>query len=164
MVTKKDVRLNCMTIIDPATGWFKILEVPCFDLDKVSRGNSEYIDKSSTSVIHMFNHKWLFRYPRPCEVVFDNSYEFKQYINKILKDFSITPICTSVWNTSCHSRYDWGTHELVGGWTIGDKCGLSHWESGRYCNVIKIWFISVKDLLLYSLTIFLLVNTVVSWI
>ena len=39
-----------MTIIDPATGWFEIVEVPCCDLNEVARGNNEYIDKSSARV------------------------------------------------------------------------------------------------------------------
>ena len=32
-------------MIDPATGWLEIVEIPTFDLDKVTVGNDEYIDK-----------------------------------------------------------------------------------------------------------------------
>ena len=45
-----------MTIIDPATGWFKITEIKTFDLEEVALGNDEYIDKSSTIIIHMFKN------------------------------------------------------------------------------------------------------------
>ena len=44
---QKDDSLNCMTIIDPATGWFEIVKIPTFDLNEVMAGNHEYIDKSS---------------------------------------------------------------------------------------------------------------------
>ena len=44
------VSLICMKIIDPATGWFEISKVPIYDLSKVTEGNNEYIDKSSTRV------------------------------------------------------------------------------------------------------------------
>ena len=55
LMIKKDMSLTCMKIIDPTTGWFKIFKVPCFDPDKVSRGNSEYMEKYATRVIPMFN-------------------------------------------------------------------------------------------------------------
>ena len=32
-------------MIDPATGWFNIVEMPTYDLDEVTGGNYEYIDK-----------------------------------------------------------------------------------------------------------------------
>ena len=34
-----------MTMIDQATGWFEIIKIPKFDLEKVTIGNDEYIDK-----------------------------------------------------------------------------------------------------------------------
>ena len=34
-----------MTMIDPAKGWFEITKVPMFDLNEVTVGNDEYIDK-----------------------------------------------------------------------------------------------------------------------
>ena len=70
-----------MKIIDPVTGWLEIVEVPCFGIDELARVNNEYIDKSSTRLIYMFNRTQLFRYPLPREFVFDNCYEFNQYFN-----------------------------------------------------------------------------------
>ena len=32
-------------MIDPATGWFEIIEVMMFDLDEVTGSNDDYIDK-----------------------------------------------------------------------------------------------------------------------
>ena len=94
-IIKKDVRLTYMTMIDPATGWFDIFKVPCFDLNEVARGNSEYIEKFPARVSQLLNQTWLCRYPLPLEVVFDNGSGFNKYFNPLLKDFSITPICTS---------------------------------------------------------------------
>ena len=36
---KNNYSLTCMTIIDPAMGWFEIFEVPTFELDEVTGGN-----------------------------------------------------------------------------------------------------------------------------
>ena len=48
-----------MTMIEPETGWFEIVEIPTFNLDEVTAGNDEYIDKSSTRVRHIFNNTLL---------------------------------------------------------------------------------------------------------
>ena len=37
---QEKLSLTCMTMIDSATGWFKIIEVPCFDIIEVARGNN----------------------------------------------------------------------------------------------------------------------------
>ena len=59
-----------MPMIDPSTGWFEIANIPTFDLEEVTIGNNEYIDKSSARVIQFFNNTWLCRYPCPHKVVF----------------------------------------------------------------------------------------------
>ena len=85
-----------MAIIDPATGWFEIVKIPTFDLEKVALGNGEYIDKSSSRVSQLFNNTWICRYPCPLKVVFENGSEFKQDFTPFLKDFDIKPVLTSV--------------------------------------------------------------------
>ena len=59
-------------------------------------GNDEYIDKSYSRVIQLFNSTWLLRYPRTRKVVFDNGSEFKRDFTTLLKNFDIKPILTSV--------------------------------------------------------------------
>ena len=90
-------------VIDPATGWFDIVEIPTFDLEEVTIGNYEYIDKSSTRVSQFFNNTWLCRYPRPRKVVFDNGSEFKQYFTTLQKDFNIKPVLTSINNPQANA-------------------------------------------------------------
>ena len=43
-----------MTMIDSGTVWLKIVEIPMFDLDEVTAGNDEYIDKSTARVSQFF--------------------------------------------------------------------------------------------------------------
>ena len=50
-----------MTMIDPATGWLEIVEIPTFDLKEVRIGNDKYIYKSSARVIQLLNNIWLCR-------------------------------------------------------------------------------------------------------
>ena len=76
-IINKDVSLTYMTMIYPEMGWFKIIEVPTYNLDGFMGFNDEYIYKSSTRVCHLFNNTWLSRHLRPLKVVFDNRCEFK---------------------------------------------------------------------------------------
>ena len=50
-IIRKNVKMTCMKIIDPATGWFDIVEIPMFNIDEVRVANDEYIYKSSVRVI-----------------------------------------------------------------------------------------------------------------
>jgi hypothetical protein len=51
------VFLLVLTMIDPATGWFEIVEAT---------------NKSATSIQDLFHNTWLTRYPRSQFIVFDN--------------------------------------------------------------------------------------------
>ena len=41
----KNYSLTCMTMIDPATGWFENFEILMFNIDNFTAGNDEYINK-----------------------------------------------------------------------------------------------------------------------
>ena len=94
----KKAGLTCMTMIDPATGWFKIVKLLTFNLDEETSVNYEYIDKSSDGFVQVFNNTWLCRYPHPRKVVFDNGYKFKQDFTPLLKGFNIKTVLMSVKN------------------------------------------------------------------
>lgn len=53
--------LRCVTMIDPATGWFEI---------------KQYDDKKSITVANIVEQEWLSRYPRPSEITLDRGSEF----------------------------------------------------------------------------------------
>ena len=83
-------------MIYPATCWFEITRVITYDLNEVTGGNYEYIDKSSARVIQLFNNKWLSRYPCPHKVVLYNISEFKRYFTPLLKNLNIKLILTTI--------------------------------------------------------------------
>ena len=76
-------------IINLATGWFKIFEIPTLDFDEDMTSNDEYRDKSSARFSQLFNNTCLCRNLCPRQVVFDNVYEFKQDLTPLLKYFDI---------------------------------------------------------------------------
>ena len=77
-----------MTMVDPATGWFEITEVPSYSIeDNVKKDEIQNIDTSSARISQLFEQAWLGRYPRPKQVIFDHGPEFKMHFVPLLKDF-----------------------------------------------------------------------------
>ena len=64
------VELKCMTMIDPATGWFEIVEIP---------------NKQADYIANTLEYHWLTRYPWPTEVRMDKGKEFAGEVQKALK-------------------------------------------------------------------------------
>jgi hypothetical protein len=103
-IQTKTLQLTCMTMLDPVTGWFEIVEVPNFIVEDVQKKLiSQHIDKSSARISRLFDQTWLSRYPRPKQVVFDNGSEFKKDFVPLLKDWSIKPKCTTIKNPQSNS-------------------------------------------------------------
>ena len=46
-IIQNNYSLTFMKVIDPATGWFDIVEIPMFAIKEVALVNDDYIDKSS---------------------------------------------------------------------------------------------------------------------
>ena len=73
---KRVLILHAMTFINPATGWFEIVEIE---------------EKSSSSMSQKLDTVWLNRYPRPRCIVFDNGTEFKKDFRHIFDDYGVKP-------------------------------------------------------------------------
>ena len=84
-------------IIEPATGWFEIIEVPNYIIEELNtKSTQDKIDKTSARISQLFNQTWIQRYPRPNKVIFDNGSEFKKDFVPLLKDFNVKPVPTSI--------------------------------------------------------------------
>ena len=78
----RQATLHCLTMIDPATGWFEIVEVP---------------NKRADEIANLVEQTWLTRYPWPEQVIMDRGTEFMAEVKDMLKnDYGITrkPITT----------------------------------------------------------------------
>ena len=58
-------------MIDPATGWFEIVEIPNKRADEIS------------NVLEM---TWLTRYPWPTEIIMDRGREFAAEVSAMIRD------------------------------------------------------------------------------
>ena len=66
-----NVTLHCMTMIDPATGWFDIVEIP---------------NKRADYIANLLEIHWLTRYPWPTEIRMDRGKEFAAEVSQTLRD------------------------------------------------------------------------------
>ena len=64
------VALHCMTMIDPATGWFEIMEIP---------------NKHADCTANVLECAWLTRCPWPTEICVDKGREFAGKVSAALK-------------------------------------------------------------------------------
>ncbi len=73
-----------LTMIDPASSWFKIAELPVVEQLRRQTVNGkelliadEIFDKTSERIAKLVNKTWLCRYPRCRHLIYDNMSEFK---------------------------------------------------------------------------------------
>jgi len=96
----------CLTIIDPATGWFEMVELPAIVKKVTKKGKTTLevvIDKSSAEVARLFNRQWLSRYPRAKYITYDNGSEFKLHFESLCDSFNIKRKPTTVKNPQANA-------------------------------------------------------------
>ena len=108
----------CVTMIDPATSWFEVVELPVSQLDELDiptgtkgrKGNDAhkqqkepYFDKSSATVGSLVNRTWFCRYPRSQYIIYDNGSEFKPHFETLCETYGLTRKPTSVMNPQANA-------------------------------------------------------------
>jgi Integrase core domain/Integrase zinc binding domain len=89
--------LLALNMIDPATGWFEIVQA-----------NS----KTATSIQDLFQNTWLARYPRPQFIVFDNGGEFKREFKQMCENYGIKAKPTTSHNPQANAIIE-RVHKVV---------------------------------------------------
>jgi hypothetical protein len=95
----KSLTLWCLTMIDPATGWFEIVEIK---------------NKEAIHIANLVEQTWLTRYPWPQEITFDRGTEFMaEFSQMVQKDYGIKPKPASVRNPQVNSILE-RIHQTLG--------------------------------------------------
>ncbi len=102
----------CVTMIDPATSWFEIVDLPIsqqeLDIPKGIYGQTgkdkhiqlkqPYFDKTSATVGRLVNKTWLSHYPHSQYIVYDNGSEFKLHFETLCDSYGLKRKPTSIRN------------------------------------------------------------------
>jgi hypothetical protein len=123
------LELRAMTMIDPATGWFEIVEIPLQRDDPFQDElNAEEKSALSYTCANLLEQTWFNRYPWPEEIVCDRGREFMDGINDLLKkEYNIVKKMITTRNPQANSmveRAHQTVHNLIRTFRIKSKKDL----------------------------------------
>jgi transposase InsO family protein len=97
---KKDLVCKCVTMIDPATGWFEIQQID---------------DKKSVTVANIVEQEWFSRYPWPTQITFDRGSEFigQDFQKMIKEDYGVKAKPITVRNPQANAIVE-RVHQVIG--------------------------------------------------
>ena len=115
----------CLTIIDPATSWLEIVELPVVDKPTIPTGTWEckgistyntpqvpYFNKSSAMISTLVNKTWFSLYPHCQHVIYDNGSEFKLHFEAVCDTYDIKCKLTSVKNPQMNAILE-QVHQVI---------------------------------------------------
>eukprot|EP00804_Cyclotella_cryptica_P015712 CCRYP_013381-RA/>CCRYP_013381-RA protein AED:0.60 eAED:-0.14 QI:0/0/0/1/0/0/2/0/736 len=115
----------CLTMIDPASSWFEIVELPVITeaiipLDTKGRRSKKdneepkfaYFDKSSAMISNLVNKTWFSRYPRCQYIIYDNGSESKFHFKALCESYGIASKPTSVKNPQANAILE-RVHQVI---------------------------------------------------
>lgn len=87
--TQTHAKLWCATMIDPATGWFEIVQIK---------------EKDAANIANVVEMTWLTRYPWPTEIIYDRGTEFMaEFAEMVESDYGILRKPCTVRNPQANS-------------------------------------------------------------
>ncbi len=109
-----------LTMIDPATSWFEVVELPLVHRlntitvnGKESSIIEEIFDKTSESISWLANKTWLSRYPRCWYIIYDNVSEFKLNFEYLCETYGIKRKPTTINNPQANAILE-RLHQVLG--------------------------------------------------
>ena len=107
-------------MIDPATSWFKVLELPLVHRlntvtvnGKESSIIEEIFNKTSERIARLVNKMWLSRYPRCSYIIYDNGGEFKLNFEYLFVTYGIKRKPTTIKNPQANAILE-RLHQVLG--------------------------------------------------
>ncbi len=119
---KDDLQIDFMalTMIDPASSWFKIAELPVVEWLRRQTVNgkelltaNEIFDKTSECIAKYVNKTWLCRYPWCHHLIYNNGSEFKLHFEYLCDSYGITRKLTPVKNLQANGILE-RVHQVLG--------------------------------------------------
>ncbi len=99
-----------LTMIDPATSWFEVVELPLVRRLKAITVNGkessiveEIFDKTSERIAWLVNKMWLSRYPRCRYIIYNNGSEFKLNFEYLCVTYGIKHKPTTIKNPQANA-------------------------------------------------------------
>jgi hypothetical protein len=109
-----------LTMIDPATSWFEIVELLLLHRVKTMTVNGkessiteDIFDKTSERIARLVNETWLSRYPRCWYIIYDNGSKFKLHFEYLCETYGIQRKPTTIKNPQANGILEC-LHQVLG--------------------------------------------------
>ncbi len=123
-----NMNFMCLTMINPTTSWFKIVELPTVDLvttvPPINKGKQAtssnnttvaetYFDKSSAQISYLVYKTWFCRYPHCRYIIYNNESKFKLHFQSLCDTYGLKRKPTSVKNPQANAILE-SIHAVLG--------------------------------------------------
>jgi len=130
-----NIDFMCLTMIDPASSWFEMAELPVTEVVKTDSDNkivetSEIFDKTSQQIARLVNTSWFSRYPRPKNVIYDNGSEFKLHFHSLCDIYGLKGKPTTIKNPQANSILE-RVHQVIMGMLRTSKIDMADTVTGQ---------------------------------
>ncbi len=109
-----------LTMIDPASSWFEIAELPVVKrlCPQTVNGKElliadEIFGKTSERIAKLVNKTWLCRYSQCCHLIYNNGSEFKMYFKYLCESYGIKCKPTTAKNPQANGILE-RVHQVLG--------------------------------------------------
>ena len=109
-----------LTMIDPASSWFEVVELPTIMQLMTKKVNGkertikeEIFDKSSDQISRLVNKIWLCRYLQCCYLIYNNGSEFKLHFETLCDSYGIKRKPTTIKNPQANAICE-RVHQVLG--------------------------------------------------
>ena len=112
----KETDFKCLTMTDPASSWFEVVELPvntdvvvpidingCKGIKTHNNIKLPYFDKSSAMISNLVNKAWFSHYPHCQDIIYNNGSEFKLHFKALCESFEIKHKRTSIKNPQANA-------------------------------------------------------------
>jgi hypothetical protein len=108
-----EIDFMCLTMIDPASSWLEIVELPVVELASTSHSKTRaeshgktkdaHFDKSLSMISTLVNRTWFSRYPCCQNIIYKNGSEFKLHFEALCDSYGVKRKPTSVKNPQANA-------------------------------------------------------------
>ena len=114
-----EIDFMCLTMIDPASSWFEMAELPVIEIEKTDSDNkiietSETFNKTSQEIARLVNKSWFSRYPRSRKIIYDNGSEFKLHFRTLCDTYGLERKPTTIKNPQANAILE-RVHQVIMG-------------------------------------------------
>eukprot|EP00804_Cyclotella_cryptica_P005998 CCRYP_000245-RA/>CCRYP_000245-RA protein AED:0.34 eAED:0.60 QI:0/-1/0/1/-1/1/1/0/286 len=124
---KTQIDFMCVTMINSATSWFKIVELLVSQLQELDtptgtkgqrskdthvQTKQPYFDKTSATVGNLINRTCFSRYPHSQYIIYDNGSEFKLHFETLCDSHGLKRKPTSIRNPQANAILEW-VHQTI---------------------------------------------------